>query len=162
MSRPATQEREVVSPAHARYEDDLYSWALEQARMLRENGDADGIDRLNIAEELEDVAKREASKLRSSLAVLLMHMLKWDYQPERATRSWDNSIAEHRRRYQDLLADNPGLKGQLSTILLSAYRDACSRASTDTDIPRDEFPETCPYSTDDILHRPFEFNGPVR
>lgn len=161
MSQAAVRERKPAPPKRAGYDDDLYSWALEQARLIRE-GVETGLDRENVAEELESLAKREASKLESALSVLLLHMLKWDYQPERMSRSWDNSIATQRDRYRDVLADNPGLKSRQASILAKAYRDAARLASSQTGIPRDELPDTCPYTMDAILHRAFEYQPPAR
>lgn len=159
MSRAAVKDREPASLMRVGYDDDLYSWALQQARLIREGADV-GLDRENVAEELESLAKREASKLESALSVLLMHMLKWDYQPDRITRSWENSIETQRDRYQDVLADNPGLKSRRGAILTKAYRDAARMASSQTGIPRDELPSTCPYTMDDILNRAFEYQPP--
>ena len=161
MSQAAVKERKPASPARAGYDDDLYSWALEQARLVREGVDL-GLDRENVAEELESLAKREASKLESALVVLLMHMLKWDYQPERVSRSWENSIATQRERYHRVLRDNPGLKSKVATTVADAYMEAARWASSQTGIPRDEFPETCPYTMDDILGRAFEYQPPAR
>lgn len=156
MSQPVTMDR-TEQNSRTRYDDDLYTWAWEQARLLREAGPAE-FDAQNIAEELEDVARREYDKLQSALAVLMMHMLKWDHQPERVTRSWDNSIAEQRRRFHDLIAANSGLKSKLDDILDGAYRDARGRASTETDLPRDDFPARRPYLLRDILDREFTYD----
>jgi hypothetical protein len=79
------------------YERDLYAWSLEQARLLRA-GDFAAIDAENIAEEILDVGRTEYRILGSALAVLLMHMLKWDYESERRSRSWVNTIVEQRNR----------------------------------------------------------------
>jgi hypothetical protein len=140
------------------YESDYFAWVQEQVDHLRARR-LDAIDFENIAEELGDLGKSEIDKIRSALAVLLMHMLKWDYQPERMTRSWDNSIAEQRRRYHQILGENPGLKSRLDEILRQAYADSRSRASPDTDLPRSHFPDVCPYTWERILERPFEYEA---
>ena len=161
MGRLALDEREAPAPASEAYDDDLYSWALKQARLLR-NGRPGEVDRVNVAEELESLARREASKLESALAVLLLHMLKWDHQPDRISRSWANSIAAQRERYHHVLADNPGLKSKRGAILGRAYRYAARWASSEMDIPRDELPEGCPYTLDDIIGRAFEYEPLIR
>ena len=96
-------------PMRAAYERDFYSWLLEQAHHLRA-GRWNALDRDNLAEEIESLGREQFNKLESSLRVLLLHMLKWDYQPERRGRSWWATIGEQRLRLNDLLADNPGLR----------------------------------------------------
>ena len=90
-------ESKEHSAAPARYGDDLYGWVQQQVALLRQ-GRLSEIDAGNIAEELSDVGGEQYDKLESSIRVLLHHLLKWEYQPERRSRSWLLSIAEHRRR----------------------------------------------------------------
>lgn len=141
-----------------RHEDDLYTWVGEQVALLRA-GRLTEIDAENIAEELGDVGKSECRTLESALAVILAHMLTWDHQPERRSRSWDNTITTHRDQYQDALVDSPGLRARREEALLRAYKRARNVASSETDLPRRTFPQTCPYGWDDILHRPFDFDA---
>lgn len=163
MARPAlTNEiqggsRDSAAP-RARYEDDFYSWLIEQAALLRA-GHLEGLDLDHVAEELEGLSKSEFAKLRSALRVLVMHMLKWDQQPEQRTASWIFSIREQRRRYVDVLADNPGLKPRIEEALARAYPDARDWASDETHLPPDEFPAACPYAWEDILERPFDLDS---
>ena len=77
-------------------EADLYSWALRQAELLRA-GRLSEIDAAAIAEEIDDVGKEEYHRLESALRVVMLHLLKWDHQPDRRSRSWTLSILEHRR-----------------------------------------------------------------
>src|SRR5262245_45371071 len=79
----------------ARYDRDLYSWAVEQAALLRAGRVAEA-DVLNIAEEIDDVGNEQYDKLESALRVILLHLLKWDHQPERRSRSWWASIKVQR------------------------------------------------------------------
>lgn len=141
-----------------RYEDDLYTWVQEQVALLRA-GRVDALDVEHIAEELEGLSKSEFAKLQSALRVLVMHMLKWDQQPEHRTSSWIYSIREQRRRYSRILASNPGLKPRIDEALSNAYPDARDWAADETHLPPDEFPSECPYSWDDILRRPFDFDS---
>ena len=150
--------RDAPVADRARYEDDLYTWAQEQAALLRA-GHTDALDLVHIAEELEGLSKSEFAKLRSSLRVLVMHMLKWDQQPEHRTASWIFSIREQRRRYADVLADNPGLKPRQGEALQRAYPDARDWAADETHLAPEEFPAECPYGWDDILERPFDFDS---
>ena len=78
-------------------EADLYSWALRQAELLRA-GRLSEIDAVAIAEEIDDVGEEQYDKLESALRVLMLHLLKWDHQPDRRSRSWTLTIREQRRR----------------------------------------------------------------
>ncbi|KQO69699.1 hypothetical protein ASF22_03690 [Methylobacterium sp. Leaf87] len=147
-----------VFPGRTRYEDDLYTWVQEQVALLRA-GRVDALDLDHIAEELESLSESEFGKLQSALRVLVMHMLKWDQQPEHRTPSWIFSIREQRRRYERILASNPGLKSRIDEALGNAYPDARDWASDETHLPPDEFPSECPYEWDDILNRPFDFDS---
>jgi hypothetical protein len=142
------------TPARAEYERDLYSWSCEQARLLRE-GRWDMVDRENVAEEIESLGRTEFNKLESALRVLLMHMLKWDHQPERRSRSWALTIDTQRLEIADLLGDNPGLRPRLDEAVGRAYRKARNEAAQETELERTVFPEQCSYSWADITARAF-------
>ena len=141
--------------ARTDYGADLYTWVQEQVALLKA-GRLDEIDADNIAEELRDVGGSEYAQLESALRVLVMHMLKWDQQPEFRTRSWVYSIAEQRKRYRKVLKKSPGLKQHLAEILSDAYESARRWAADETHLHESEFPKTCPYDWDDILNRPFD------
>jgi hypothetical protein len=95
------------------YERDLYAWATRNAALLRAGRWAE-VDRMNIAEELESMGRSERRALGSRLAVLLMHWLKWRYQPERRGRSWRATIREQQRQVARLLVDNPSLRPRIT------------------------------------------------
>ena len=139
----------------SRYDGDYLGWIEEQLALLRA-GRLGEIDAGNLAEELSDMGRAEISRLESALKVLLMHMLKWDQQPEHRTRSWVASIREQRRRYVRPLKRSPSLKAKRDEALADAYEDARDWAAYETHLPPSEFPTTCPYTWDDILERPFE------
>ena len=157
MTDPVAREW-VSHSTGTRHDDDLYTWVQEQVALLRA-GRLDEIDAENIAKELSDLGRSEFAKLQSTLRVLVMHMLKWDQRPEHRTSSWIYSIREQRRRYGHVLADNPGLKSRQEEALRRAYPDARDWAADETSLAADEFPVRCPYSWDDILKRPFEFDS---
>lgn len=154
--RRTTEDLSELTP-RVRYEDDFYTWIGQQVALLRA-GRFDEIDAENIAEELADVAKSEFNALESALTIVLLHMLKWEHQPERRGRSWDASIAEHRRRAVRLLKESPGMGPRLQEAVDHAYLDARGRASAETDRPRKAFPPACPYGFDEIMTRPFDFD----
>lgn len=136
------------------YEDDFYTWTQEQGARLRA-GDVSGLDLANLAEEIESLGRSEFNSLVGAWRVILLHMLKFDHQPGKKTRSWAISIAVQREEAADVLKDNPGLKHRLPEALERAYRGARLGASQETRIPLKRFPETCPYTFDDIRSRPF-------
>jgi hypothetical protein len=148
----ATTKRPATASLYGR---DVYAWAQEQARLLKA-GRLDEIDAANIAEEILDVGRNEYDKLQSALTVLLTHMLKWDHQPEKRSRSWEATILEQRDRVEEQLQDNPSLKARISEATSRGYRRARLRASGETEIARDRFPEDCPYDWDAIIRRVFE------
>lgn len=146
----------ALQKERAGYDSDFYAWSQEQGRLVRE-GRWNEVDRENIAEEIESLGREQFNKLESALRVLLMHMLKWDHQPERRSRSWANSIATQRLDLNDVLADNPGLRPRIDEAILRAFRKARIEASTETGLARAKFSEACPYSFDDIASRAFDY-----
>ena len=104
------------------YEQDFYAWANQQAGLLRA-GKLSQADIEHIAEEIESMGKTEKRELISRLAVLLAHMLKWRFQPERRTKSWRLTIEEQRRQVIRHMRDNPSLKSRLFEAIEEAYGD---------------------------------------
>ena len=137
------------------YERDLYAWVQEQVHLLRA-GRVNEIDAENIAEEISDVGHNEYDKLESALRVLLAHMLKWDHQPERRSRSWENTIKEQRNRVHRQFRKNPSLKSQRDEVVRDGYASGRLLASTEADMDVDRFPEECPYDWDAIVGREFK------
>jgi hypothetical protein len=155
--RPPESEAELVpaaEPAGAAYEHDFYSWSLEQARLVRE-GSWDAVDRAHVAEEIESLGREQFNKLESALRVLMLHMLKWDHQPPLRSRSWLLSIETQRLELADVIADNPGLKPRIPEAMARGYRKARLEAAREIGIETDSFPETCSYTWEDIVSRPF-------
>jgi len=148
VKAPAQDER-----ARAQYEHDLYSWAVEQAALLRAGRIAE-TDAKNIAEQLDDVGNEQYDKLESALKIILMHLLKWDHQPERRLRRWRSSILVHRRHVLKVLRKNPGLKPLVGEAVSEAYEVARIEAAGETELDEDTFPLECPYSYDELMQRP--------
>jgi hypothetical protein len=103
----------------ALYDRDFHAWAQEQASLLR-SGRLSEADVNHIAEEIESMGKTEKRELVSRLTVLLLHLLKWRYQPERRGRSWEATIRVQRGLLADHLTDNPSLKAQLLEAIAPA------------------------------------------
>jgi hypothetical protein len=144
-----------ADPASAAdYWGDFYSWLMEQAAHLRA-GRWQALDRENLAEEIESLGREQFNKLDSALRVLLMHMLKWDHQPNLRSRSWVLSIEGQRLELDNVLSDNPGLKPRIGEAIARAYRRARIEAANETGLDKDEFPEECPYTWNDVVAREF-------
>jgi hypothetical protein len=133
------------------YNTDVVAWANEQARLLRARR-FDLLDWEHLAEEIEDVGKSEQRELNNRMAVLLAHLLKWQYQPERQGNSWARTIKEQRRGILNRLDDTPSLKGKLTESKWwdSVWADAVAQATSETGI--DTLPEVCPWAADEILN----------
>ncbi len=134
--------------------DDIYRWAVKQADHIRA-GRFDLLDRVLVADEIEDVARREYEALVGDLRVTLLHMLKWDHQATLRSRSWEASIREHRRRILRRLAASPSLKARLVEATSAAFEDGKDQASAETQLSIQRFPDSCPYTWVDIIERPF-------
>jgi hypothetical protein len=132
------------------YENDIVAWAKEQAYLLR-SGKLSALDIEHIAEEIEDVGKSEQRELASRMAVLLSHLLKWQYQPERQCSSWQRTIKEQRKAVLRRLKNTPSLKVSLNDTewLEDVWGDAVSIAIHETGM--DCFPEGCPWTIGNIL-----------
>jgi hypothetical protein len=138
----------------ATYETDFYAWANEQAALLRA-GKLNDADIAHIAEEIESMGRTEKRELVNRLEVLLMHLLKWKFQPVLRGRSWQLTIKEQRNRTADHLSDNPSLKGKLNEAMTSAYRDARLMAAKETAIDEDGFPAVCPWTFEQAMDANF-------
>ena len=138
-----------MSPAEL-YDEDFYEWTVRNAELLR-CGRVSEADLVHIAEEIEDMGKRERREMLSRLAVLMAHLLKWQAQPERRSASWRGTIRVQRRDIGKLLEEMPSLRRFLKDNLPEAYERALTEAAVDTGLTEDVFPSTCPYSLDAIL-----------
>ncbi|HEX2142792.1 MAG TPA: DUF29 domain-containing protein [Candidatus Limnocylindria bacterium] len=131
-------------------EEDFVAWARGQAALLR-RGELETVDREGVAEELEDMTKRERRELESRLKILLQHLLKWEFQPQRRSRSWLLTIREQRNQLGKLLRDSPSLKNDVAWAIEENYSTAAGDAAVETRMPRGAFPPLCPYPQADVL-----------
>jgi hypothetical protein len=154
MSATAKLEPPSAAADRSLYERDFYSWAMQQAALLRERR-LDELDIDNMAEEMEALGRSEAKELRSSYRLLLMHLLKWRHQPKRRSRSWAGTIVRERQNAELGSTENPGLKSLQGELYAEAYRLARKQAAAETGLPLTTFPETCPYSLDQALDEAF-------
>jgi len=136
------------------YEVDFYAWANEQAALLR-TGRLGAADIDNIAEELESMGKSQKRELVSRLTVLLIHLLKWRFQPKRRSGSWKGTIATQRIELGRHLRGNPSLKAGLEEAVEDAYDGAIEIARNETGLPKATFPAVCPWTWMQIMDREF-------
>jgi hypothetical protein len=136
----------------ATHDNDFYTWTQEQAHLLR-TGQLQQIDWQNIAAEIEEMGRSEKRQLESRLEILIMHLLKWQFQPNLRSRSWQLTIKEQRLRLENILQENPSLRSHLAGVIEKVYPLATLSAERETGLSL--FPETCPYILTEIFSLEF-------
>ena len=132
----------------ADYDRDFYAWTLAQAEALRAK-DCRALDMDHLAEAIEDLGKSDRRAIQSHLRILLLHLLKVAHQRQRRL-SWLRSIRNAREAIELVLGDSPSLRRELPELLAWAYPKVCRAASEETGLPLATFPETCPWSLDQL------------
>jgi hypothetical protein len=145
---PVTEERQSL------YERDFCLWIEEQARLLRQRA-FERLDVVNLVEEIEDLGIGEKKAVKSNLVIVLLHLLKHEFQPKRRSRSWLDSIIEHRQRLRDDIEVSPSLGRHLEAVFSRAYADARARAIVQTGLSERTFPSTSPYTLAQALDPDF-------
>ena len=133
------------------YEEDFNLWIDTTAKILRER-QIEQLDFKNLIEELESMGRSEKDALESNFVVVLMHLLKYKYQPQRRSNSWLSSIYEHRRRIRRAFSKSPSLKNYLNEVFAECYQDARQEASLETGLPLEVFPIECPFNVEETLN----------
>ncbi|NJK36760.1 MAG: DUF29 domain-containing protein [Oscillatoriales cyanobacterium RM2_1_1] len=136
------------------YETDFYAWTLEQSKLLQ-IGDFKGLDIVNLVEEIESLGKQQRQELRSRLGVLIGHLLKWNYQPEKRSKSWRVTIQIQRREIQDILEDNPSLKPYLPEAIAKAHKAGLDLVALETPLDYQDLPEDPIYTSEQLLSPDF-------
>jgi hypothetical protein len=134
----------------ATYEQDFYAWLLKSAELIRQRKFSE-LDVEHIAEELEGMARSDRRELINRFAILLAHLLKWQYQPEKRSKSWERTIKEQRKRIFLLLEESPSLRSEIEKKLSDAYEIAVLSAANETGLDETTFPESCEYSLEETL-----------
>jgi hypothetical protein len=142
------------------YDEDIVLWSERQGELLRRRAAGDlvndaELDWPNIAEEIESVGRAEQDQLINRLAILLAHLLKWRFQPDRRGNSWRLTILEQRRRAGRLVSRNPSLRPRLDDIVMEAYGDAVLIAERETELTGETFPSVCPWSFQEVMKSDF-------
>ncbi len=144
--RPALSEPAVKQL----YDRDFLEWTRSNAALLRA-GCFGQADMEHIAEEIEDMGKSQQRALENRLSVLLAHLLKWKYQPQRRGRSWEATMELQRLKVAKLLRKMPSLRHYLAEAVTDAYPEARVMAARETRLEKGGFPESCPFTLDQIL-----------
>jgi hypothetical protein len=139
----------LTNAREALYERDFYLWLGQQAALLRE-GRFDQLDVVNLVEEIESMGRSDKKVIKSSLVVLLTHLLKHQFQPGQRSSSWRASIREHRQRLRDDFEESPSLRPHAAAVFARAYTDARERASAETGLPLLQSPAPIPSSRPSI------------
>ena len=138
----------------ADYESDFVLWIDRQVELLRAK-QFEQLDLENIIDEMESMGKSMRRELKSRLGVLVLHLLKCQFQPEEKSSSWLGSIHEQRTQVLDLLEQNPSLSREVAQGAARAYRLARQGAALETGLPVSTFPDENPYSGDQLLDTDF-------
>ena len=131
------------------YDQDFYQWTQQQATLLRK-GQLSRLDVENLAEEIESMGKSDRRALGSHLTNVLLHLLKWRYQPRRRSASWALSINNGRQEIGWIVQDSPSLRPQLPVLIQDAYPTARRNAAAQARMSLKTFPETCPFTAEQI------------
>lgn len=136
------------------YHTDFNAWALNEAQKLKLK-QFDRVDLKNLIEEVEDMSKSQRRALESRLITLMMHLLKWQYQPEGRTNSnsWKGTIKSQRLKIEKILKDMPSLKNDLNNMIEDEfnYKTALQEAVKETGLDEKTFPSKLTYNKDELL-----------
>jgi hypothetical protein len=137
--------------AQTLYEKDFNLWIEKIINDLK-HGDLTNLDRENLIEEIQSMGNSDKRETFSRLKVLIMHLIKWKYQPEKRTSSWLNTIDEQREQLELILKNSPSLKPYFQKILSDCYQKAIRAAVNETNLPHKIFPMECPFTQEQILN----------
>lgn len=136
------------------YDRDFMLWIETTVQLLKEQKFAE-LDLENLIEEIEDMGKSNKSALRSNVIVVLLHLLKWKYQPEKRTNSWKFSLREHRRRLEEDFEDSPSLQNYYREIFPKCYGNARKLAADETGLVLEIFPVESLFTPEEVLDAEF-------
>lgn len=135
---------------YPKYEEDFYGWVMANAQFLRA-GNLSEVDLENLIEELISLGGNQYDQLVNRLAVLMAHLLKWQYQPNFRGRSWSGTLKEQRLRIKSIIKKNPSLKSRIAEAIIEAYDSSLAIVEKETRIDLRLLPNDCPYSFEQCL-----------
>ena len=133
------------------YDRDYYLWLSHTAQLISE-GKFHDLDKANLIEEIEDMGRSEQRAIESNLVVVLLHLLKYKYQPAKRSNSWKASIREHRRRLKRAFRASPSLKRYFEEVFDECYQDSREQAADETGLPIDTFPIESPFTHEQAIN----------
>jgi len=136
------------------YDTDETAWLEATAELVRLRH-WEAVDAAHLAEYLDDMARRDKREVLSRLAVLIAHLLKWRFQPERRTRSWQETVEVQRQELDELL-DSGSLRNYAEEILGKAYTNGVRQFVAETGLLETSVPNECESSLDEVLSAPLE------
>lgn len=139
-----------MSTLNQNYEQDFYAWIQHNIALLKQ-GRFNEVDIDILIDELESMAKRDKRELTSRLMILIAHLLKWQFQPDKQSSSWQRSIDEQRIQIVEQLEESPSLKNLLDESIDRAYPRAVTLAVKETGLSTERFPKQCPYRIEQLL-----------
>jgi Domain of unknown function DUF29 len=146
--------KEAIAAEKPLYERDFCLWVEEQVRLLRERR-LEQLDVVNLIDEIGDLGIHDKKAVESNLVVVLKHLLKYQFQPRRRSRSWLSSIAEHRRRLRNDLATSPSLRPYARARFEECYQDGRHQALIETGLASNALPSASPYTLEQTLDPEF-------
>ncbi len=136
------------------YDTDFYAWTLEQSKLLQ-GANWQDLDIKNLVEEIESLGKQEKRELENRLGVLIGHLLKWIYQPNMRSRSWQVTIRVQRQQIQRHIQQNPSLKAYMSEAIAVGYDLGLELFFKETQLLDVDLPEVCPFTDTQIFDTAF-------
>jgi len=144
------------------YDTDFLRWTEQQAQLLRQRAEAannDQLDYRNLAEEIESVGASQKREVRSRLALIFQHLIKWHYQPELRSRSWETTLLVQRRDLLALFEDSPSLRPFAECILSTAFIRGREAAERETGLLG--IVDACPWTLEQALDPDFLPDGSI-
>lgn len=136
------------------YEDDIYLWLCEQIELLRQKRIQE-VDLPNLIEELEDMGSEKLHALESAYRLLIAHLLKWKFEPEKRSSSWEITIGRERDQIERREDESRTLAAKAKSIVDRMYHKAVREAAIETGLPRSTFPVECPWTLDQLRDEDF-------
>jgi hypothetical protein len=136
------------------HDRDFYQWTQQQTGLLRAGNFAQ-VDLENLIEEISSLGERDKREAKSRLVLILLHLLKWHYQPARRGNSWRRTINEQRTELALLLDDSPSLGHVVEESFSRCYDLARRRAASETGLPVSNFPDACPWPLEQAMDANF-------
>ena len=153
-----TRSRLRETPPKSLYHHDFYAWVGTQVDALRGRR-FDELDLENLLEEVHDLAASLQRELRNRFRIVLVHLLKWQFQPSKHSTSWRVTLLEQRYQLAELLEQNPSLSRQVPDLLEKVYPSACKRAGLEMKLAKINaqsiLPARCPWTPAQILDDDF-------